>query len=323
MDELWELLIKQRNEINKYDLSIIKQIVQAYGTIYQQIAPYIRNVELYIQVHEGISIAELKNTMEYVSLLRFINKEIADFATYARVELDTASMGAVQMAIDHINTFFFHLGIRPELVTADAAKVLLKYLEPGGELSKRMELWAPNAVEQVSKSLLDGLALGRNPHVIASDMKKALGVGLTDALRTSRTATMYAYRESTRLNYIANSDIVKGWIWLAQLDSDRTCMSCRVMHGTIHPLTEPLNDHYNGRCTTLPLLDGIDYGLEDGEKNFNRLSEAMQKLLMGKGKLEAYREEKFKFSQLSKIYFDPVYGEMRGETPLKELLNEQ
>lgn len=322
LEELLELLAKQRNEINKYDLATIKRIVQAYGQIYQRLVPYIRNIEFLIQLNENMTVATLKRSTEYFALINFINQELADFTGFAKIELDTAGTAAIQLAVSHVNDFFNALGIRPQLITADAATVLINYLDPEGELVNRISLWAPNVIDQVTQSLIQGVNLGRNPRVIASDLRKAFGVGLTDALRTARTAQIYAYREATRLNYIANSDIVKGWIWFAVLGDNRTCMSCRAMHGSIHPLTEVLNDHYCGRCSMLPLLDGVDYGLENGEEHFNGLPESTQIELMGRGRWEAYKAGKFQFSQLSKIYDDPVYGFMRGETPLKDLINE-
>ncbi|MFA5150963.1 MAG: hypothetical protein WC554_00240 [Clostridia bacterium] len=322
LEELLELLAKQRNEINKYDLATIKRIIQAYGLIYQRLTPYIRSLELYIQVNTGITASAIIRSAEYTALVNFINHELADFSAFTRIELNTTNIAAIQLAIEHVNNLFGALGIRPQLITADAAQILINYLDPEGALAGRIELWAPNAVDKVIQSLIEGINLGRNPRIIASDMRKAFGVGLTDALRTTRTAQIYAYREATRLNYIANSDIVKGWIWFAQLDSDRTCMSCRAMHGTVHPLTEVLNDHYCGLCSELPYIKGVDYGLENGEEHFNGLPESTQIELMGRGKWEAYKAGKFQFSQLSKIYDDIVYGQMRGETPLKDLVNE-
>jgi SPP1 gp7 family putative phage head morphogenesis protein len=322
LEELFALIEKQHIEINKHDLATINRIINAYGQIYQRLMPYIRNIEFLIQLNEGMTVAALKRSAEYSALINFINRELADFIGFAKVELDTANTTAVQIAVAHVNDFFNTLGIRPEIVTADAANVLINYLDPEGELVKRIGMWAPHVVDEVIQSLVQGINLGRNPRVIASDLRKAFGVGLTDALRTARTAQIYAYREATRLNYIANSDVVKGWIWFAVLNDDRTCMSCRAMHGTVHPLTEVLNDHYCGRCSELPYIEGVNYGLEDGEEHFNGLSESKQIELMGRGRWEAYKSGKFQFSQLSKIYDDPVYGDMRGETPLKDLLNE-
>ena len=53
---------------------------------------------------------------------------------------------------------------------------------------------------------------------------------------------------------------------------------------------------------------------------FMSLGEAQQKAMMGPGKYEAWKEGKFDLSDLTSVYNDEVYGEMRRETTLKELV---
>jgi len=58
-----------------------------------------------------------------------------------------------------------------------------------------------------------------------------------------------------------------------------------------------------------------------GEEVFSRtFDEAAQREIMGPAKWEAWKAGKFKFSDLSRAYTDKVYGTMRGEPSLKELL---
>jgi hypothetical protein len=59
---------------------------------------------------------------------------------------------------------------------------------------------------------------------------------------------------------------------------------------------------------------------ETGEDWFNKQDEATQKQIMGDAKYEAWKEGKFEFGQLSSEHTDDVYGLMRGETPLKDLI---
>jgi hypothetical protein len=150
-------------------------------------------------------------------------------------------------------------------------------------------------------------------------VREDLGVGLTDAVRMTRTLNLYTYREASRANYAANSDIVEGWYWLAKLD-DRTCVSCVAQHGTQHPLTETLNDHHNGRCAPIPAIKGLPSPIEQtGEQWFEGLSEAEQRRIMGDKKWEALRDGKFALGDVTGTYDDPVYGPMRRARTLKEL----
>ena len=113
-------------------------------------------------------------------------------------------------------------------------------------------------------------------------------------------------------SYIANGIVV------------HNCMSCVAMHGTFHSVDETLNDHHNGRCVAVPVTKLSDPFIKDGEGKswFEQQSEATQKQMMGAGKYDAWKAGKFEFSQLSKENENDVFGMMRGETPLKDLIGE-
>lgn len=314
-----ELILKQQDELTKAQAEILQRLIDTYGTLYSRLLPRIRVLELLIDDDPDILPSMLEKNKDYKDLLDAILNEVDDFAIYSKVELTPAVNMAIGLGISHTNDFFTNLGIEPNTVSSAVLNIVNNLLAEDGKLIKRIELWAPNAAQQVSNAILGGVKLGRNPRIIASDIQKAFGVGLSDALRTTRTAQLYAYREATRAGYIANSNIVKGWIWDATLD-ERTCMSCLAMHGSIHGLEEILNDHHCGRCGMLPYIPGVNYGLQNAEEWFNSLSDAKKIAQMGKGRYEAYKAGKFTFDKLSKVMDNEVYGPMRVETPLKELV---
>ncbi len=104
---------------------------------------------------------------------------------------------------------------------------------------------------------------------------------------------------------------------------NKTCMSCLAMHGTEHPLTEPLNDHHCGRCIAFPLLFGQENPFtQSGQEWFDLQNEMAQMKQMGKSKYEAYKAGLFNFNQLSRELENDVFGLRRSETPLKDLINE-
>ena len=176
--------------------------------------------------------------------------------------------------------------------------------------------------EDMSNAMVDAIAQGINPRTVA---RQFAGQGLTWSLQTARTAQLWAYREATRANYIANRDVVDGWYWLSALDG-RTCMSCISQHGSFHSVEEVLADHHQGRCTaapSVPLANRLGIGnleLEPGEQWFDRQPEAVQLDMMGPGKFEAWKDGAFEFSALSSPYDDVVYGQMLRETTLGELV---
>ena len=109
-------------------------------------------------------------------------------------------------------------------------------------------------------------------------------------------------------------------------------MSCVAQHGKEFNYDETLNDHHNGRCVPVPkTISYRDLGLdlpdpvapfETGEQWFNHQPEAIQRQMMGVGKYEAWRDNKFDFADLSSKYDDAVYGELLRETTLKGLVRD-
>ena len=60
----------------------------------------------------------------------------------------------------------------------------------------------------------------------------------------------------------------------------------------------------------------------NGEAWLRAQPESTQKKILGEGKYEAWQEGKFDFAQLSQETTDPVWGSIRVEAPLKDLVSE-
>jgi hypothetical protein len=186
---------------------------------------------------------------------------------------------------------------------------------------KRLDKLAGENALNVANTIIDNVALGKNPKTIAGLIRSSLGGGLTDALRMTRTVQIWSFRESSRAAYVANSDIVRKWIWYSALDPN-SCASCIAMHGTEHDLSETLNDHHNGLCVAIPLVVGAKnpIGENAGKDYFDNLAESRQKEILGESKWQALQDGKFGFSDLSVEKENDIYGLMRQEASLKDLL---
>lgn len=192
--------------------------------------------------------------------------------------------------------------------------------------------------EKAEEVLIQGILMGKNPIEIAPEIREALGVGLSRALRIARTETLRAHRESTLLAYQENADIVKGWIWHSALD-DRTCAVCYAMHGTVHQLTERLNDHPNGRCAMIPITKSWDEIFSEifpgvsgdlkiaetrpeitpGEEVFKRLPEERQMEILGKKLYSFWKGGNVPMRDLVVFDFHHVWGATPRLKSLKEL----
>ena len=130
---------------------------------------------------------------------------------------------------------------------------------------------------------------------MVADVEGVFDGGLARALNISRTETIDAYRAGAKAHHEANSDVLAGWVWLANL-SARTCPSCVAMHGTEHDLDEPGPlDHQQGRCSRMPLVKpelvpgAPTPTIESGAEWLERQPEGVQRSVLGPRRYEAWK----------------------------------
>jgi hypothetical protein len=191
--------------------------------------------------------------------------------------------------------------------------------------------WGERTSRIVSERLVSGLTRGIGSRKTAREIMAALddplGMPLSKALTIARTETNRAFRSATKETYARNPHIVKGWTWGANVNGDPApCLACWAMHGTVHPVTEDLADHPNGRCVMLPVTPSFremgldveepDQAIPTGEQEFNALPEAQQREIMGERRYAAYKDGKFKFADMARTEHSDTWGDVVQVAPL-------
>jgi hypothetical protein len=326
------------------DAAEATRLINAYGRAYQKLKGDIDALAAAIaELGPNATWGQVERLSLYRALLRQIQDEIGKFSNIAENELNDGANAAiaaalrdaqrlVQAALPSLNA----AEIRAvwSTLNPDAVLTMLGFLGADSPLYINLSRLGPDVAALVAEKLREGIILGYNPRKVAQLIVDATGQGLTWALRTARTANLYAYRLSTQAVYQANAGIVTGWVWWAELGSPRTCMSCVNMHGSVHSVDEVLNDHHQGRCAMLPTTRSYaELGFpgipekpqvyQTGAEWFAAQSAAMQQQLMGRSMWDAWKAGEFSFSDLSVPYQDDVYGEMLREASLKGLLGAQ
>jgi len=320
-DSIIDLAQKFRAALLREDEAAMGRLASAYNQIYLRLKDKLQLLLDKIELEGGeMTRGQITKLSQYKDLIDAVQTELAKYGNYVEMEISQSARRAIDLAVNDATAFLKAAGYAtPRQLPASAIESMLGFLKEDGALFDRLKMLAPTHAADLADKLIEGIALGYNPAKTAKLFERVMGGGLTDALRMTRTSQLYAYREATRANYIANDDVVQGWIWWAELDNN-TCMSCVAQHGSIHPLDETLNDHHNGRCAMLPYL-GDNKPEKGGEDWFSNLSEAQQKQMMGIEKWKAWKDGKFKLGQLSADHQDDVYGAMKSEASLKDLLN--
>lgn len=327
MPTVLELAAEYRRQLDAANLAAIARLTRAYRLALDRLFTLLDLLMFEIE-GTGVTRSSLFRLTRYRALVEQINAELIglqtltanEIATGGRLWLTRGELAGREMLSA---TIIQDIGLAAEFnrLSVDAIETLMGFLAPDGPLYARLRLLAPTTYQEVIDKLTTGIITGMGPRQIARTLTAAYGQGLTDAVRMVRTAQVYAYREANRASMVANSDVVDGWIWYSQLISGRTCMSCVAQHGTLHGLEERLNDHHNGLCVPLPSVKGYPAPVEQGGADwFAAQPEAVQRQMMGPGKYAAWKSGQVAIDQMTGIHVDDVYGDMRIEPALKELV---
>jgi SPP1 gp7 family putative phage head morphogenesis protein len=309
------------------DMAALERLIRAYQRMYSRLASQIELLAQQIGAGE-MTTGQLARMTQFKSLMSQIESELGNYSVVLSNELSAGAEDAIARALadsrNLINTAARQSGIEAGFnsLPKDVVTRVVGMMQDGSPLAARIAELAPYHAQAIRDLFIDGVGLGWNPRKIAAQITRQFGMSLTDALRMTRTAQIYSYREATRANYVAAGDLITGWQWMANVSDPRTCMSCIRLSGKIFPTKNALNDHYNGNCTMLPVIRGRDPFISetDGVDWFNAQPEAEQRARMGKVYHSAWKQGYFKLEDMSGTYNDAVYGTMQRTRPLWDLL---
>lgn len=270
------------------------------------------------------------------ALRRSIEREMSKFAGSAYGDVRrAASKGIVQgakQAGELVSAGAPGLQLGTATVPTASVEAIAAQTQKGGPVHKLFKQMGGKAADEAVDKLVQGVTLGRNPRVIARDLRDTLNTTLGRATTIARTEVQQAHRAASQSIYMENADVVKGWTWYAQLAT--ACGSCAAMHGTSHKIDESLHSHPNCRCAMLPEtftyeelgLPGITENATDvptGEDAFNAMSESDLKKradMFGPAISEAMQKGDIQLADLVHETNHPVWGKGRRQASLKQAL---
>ena len=262
------------------------------------------------------------------TLQRQIVGEWARFADEAEAVITDAQRAAVAAAhteAHQLTLAALHAGgvtTGADVVRLPVAAMhdLIGVLGDGSPLRSLLDRLGQQAAQDVGAALTHAVTVGRNPRQTARDIRDALGGDLNRALTIARTEQMRAYRSASLRNYQANSELLRGWRWLAS-PSRRTCPVCLAMDGTEHGLDEPFASHIRCRCTPVPVLRDAPAVDPDttGAAWFAKQPADVQRAMLGPGKHALYQEGKLTLADLVGVKEDARWGRSRYQRSLREI----
>ena len=223
------------------------------------------------------------------------------------------------------------LGVRWNSADPATINQLVGFVEnPAWEA--RLAQYGDDVVNAVRDRAITGVANGWGPVRIANaitrhiqglpsseGVRRVAGISEAQAQNMMRTLQMQSFRSAQSLNRMQNAAILSGHIRIAALD-DRTCLACISEHGTRLAINEPVTDHNQGRCTSIPEVNGRHRTIASGQEWWNGRSEAQQIAQAGPANYRALQSGAMILPDFVSTYEDPVFGTMLRESSLRGAL---
>ena len=205
----------------------------------------------------------------------------------------------------------------------DAVAELINYTA-GDQWRDRLTRYGEGVPEVVNRMAQRGIISGWNPRKVAREVRRGCEqLPARYAEQTMRTLMNTSYRDAATAQRVANSHIIEYHVRIAAAD-DRTCLACLALDGTRLENDERVNDHHNGRCSSVPKVKGFPLpAWQHGREWFAAQSEDTQRAMMGKARFEAFRDGAIGWDDMHRAYDDAVFGQMVGEASLRGILGSE
>lgn len=313
-----------------YEEGQVRRMVRAWMGVDRRLAGAVQALadEVAELRAQGVSVTAetLYRQARYQALLAQIAEEVRRFEREAGQiivdgETDLVQRGRLD-AQRAIQASYWQHGMRASFnrLPARAVEYIVGVTADGAPLFSLLQkrAIAPDAVEGLTNQLLDAVTRGYNPRKTARLMQDGLTQGLQKALVIARDQQLRAYRTASDDQY-RESGVVSAKRRVCAKDT-RTCLACLAMDGELIPVGAPMYDHAQGRCTAIPVVDGLPaLDWQKGPEWFATLSEAQQQKMMGKERWDAWKAGAFRFEDQATPTYHKVWGQGLAVTPLSRL----
>ena len=275
----------------------------------------------------GATRGQIMRMERYMALLAQTRQQIGSYENYAEQTISQAQLEWGRLGMDEaamaIQESYWDAGLNVtfDRLPTQAVERMVGLAGDGSPLFDVLEKRAlyPEAVQGLTDALVQGVARGWNPTKTASRMADGLAGGLDKALTLARTEQLRVYRVASQDQYKA-SGVVTGYRRLSAHD-DNVCAGCLAEDGQECELDLDFEAHPNCRCTTVPIVEGVDPPQwTAGGDWFAEQDEETQRNILGPGRYELWQNGQVAdFRQFATHTQDETWGGAVVPTPLSEL----
>lgn len=263
----------------------------------------------------------LMDDARYRQLLVQLTGELERYSDYTARTIADRQRQLARLGIAHAENAITAQGITAGFnrLPVEAVEYMVGLTGSGSPLRTLIAQSWPLAADGLTQELINGVALGYNPRKTARLMAQAATGSLDRMMVISRTETLRVYRQANRESYLA-SGVVNAYKRLATHDA-RVCAACLMDEGHTYELGEEMPEHPQGRCTMVPLVEGMPSPKwQLGREWFEEQPDSTQRDILGKGRYYAWQNGDFDLGEIVTVKPNPIWGPSIAVTPLTELV---
>jgi SPP1 gp7 family putative phage head morphogenesis protein len=241
---------------------------------------------------EVVTEAMIRQSNRYKILKEQAAQEVSKYNKDAKKIIAAGQENALQMGIntaqDAITVSIPRAGSSAfNRINIKAVNAMVGYAGDGSPLSKLLKNDLGDAADGVLQALVNGVARGQGADAVAREMIKGLDMGLDRSLLIARTELNRSYRTGSVEQY-GESGVTVGFMRLVA--RDEACAACLALDGEMFDTADEMDDHPNGRCTCVPVINGEPPPeWEKAQDWFANQDEARQSEVLGNTRFEMYQ----------------------------------
>lgn len=311
-----------------------RQMIEAYARLDRQLRSDITALAELLQARRRDGAVITEDSLRRMERYRILQAQIAEEMQRLSILAEGLIAGGQAVAVDlgqesALRTTLAALppgtterlladaGLAWNRLPTGALERMVGFAGDGSPLRALLDQIGPDVSRGVLDTLVEAVGRGYAPGKTAELVQQRVGMGLTRALRISRTEQLRAFRTASLDTYKANPRLVKGWRWVAA-HSARTCAACLAMDGKEFEMEEPQRFHVACRCSIVPrTVSWRELGIPidepartrpTGEEWFAAQPAAVQQRMLGPTLYEAY-QVRGSLQEFYSIHRDAVWGE--------------
>jgi len=243
-------LVKQyEKELDVYNSYVLARQIREYENISRLFETLIKELT---EKANGLSPNQIFKLSQYRDFAQEIEKQLAIYARFSANITTIAQRDFANMALKNSNTLLTAISSNFNRFPKEAISKIIGLTADGSPLLEILQDRFKERVEEATQLLIEGIARGSNPRLVARNMVNQLDISRYDAVRIARTEAINTYSAVTYDSYKA-SGIVESYLLIAESDACEECLA--VESGSPYPMddTEHLPTiHPHCRCAIAP-----------------------------------------------------------------------